>query len=98
MPIINITPATKRIAEQGGLYIERDTFDLSADDSEESTADCISIGEENSDFYVAYLVTGAGLTLHSWPSYVSGLPAKVNSSIELRNVVTRLVQELIKAS
>lgn len=98
MPTINITPATTRIAEAGGLFIERDTVVLSADDGVEQTVDSVVIGEDNSDFLIVYLVGSEALSLYLYPSYIADMPPTVSSSVELRNLVKKLTQEFIKAS
>lgn len=98
MAIINITPATKRIAEQGGLYIKRDTVNLPTNDGGEQTVDSVVIAEDCSDFYVEYLVSSDGLVPYTWPPYLDATPPTVTSSVQLRRVVTELAQALLKAS
>lgn len=98
MASINITPATKQIAENGGLYIKRETVILPDDDGGEQEIDSVVIGEENSDFFIAYLVSKEGLSLYSYPAYIADMPGIIATSIELRALVAKLVKELIKAS
>ena len=98
MARINITPATQQIAKNGGLYIERETVVLPDDDGGEQEIDSVVIGEENSDFFIAYLVGKEGLSLYTYPAYIAGMPGMITSSIELRALVARLVKELVKAS
>ena len=98
MASINITPATQQIAKSGGLYIERETVILPDDDGGEQEIDSVVIGEESSDFFVAYLVGKEGLSLYTYPAYIADMPRIITTSIELRTLIARLVKELIKAS
>lgn len=98
MASINITPATKQIAENGGLFIKRSTVRLPDDDGGEQEIDSVVIGEDNSDFFITYLIGKEGLSLFSYPAYIADMPRIIATSVELRTLVARLVKELIKAS
>ena len=88
MKNVNITPATKKIADKAELYVEKDVFYEELSDGNEIEIDCICITEENSDLYVAYGISWDGSLYYiTSPDFIEDLPAHINTSIELKNVV-----------
>lgn len=93
MKAINITAATKKLAEAQEMYVEVDEVPMMYNDGVEAWIPAIIISEESSDFMVAYGFNEDGtLYLVSSPDYVKGLPECIETSIELKNVVKYLVK------
>lgn len=98
MPKVNITPATKKIAEDVEMFVEFETATIEHDDGEVIEFDAVRIAEDCSDFFIQYKVMGNGtLELYSKPDYVHGLPTIITSSVQLRNVVKDAVQHCLNA-
>lgn len=92
MTKVNITPATKKIAESAEMYVENDTRTIIIGE-EERTQDTVVIGEECSDFYIEYGVSRDGSLFHIVsPDYVEDLPAHINTSAQLKAVVKYAVE------
>lgn len=85
---VNITAATKKIADAAEMYVDKDFHITETDEFNDTTIDCITIGEENSDFLIQYGFNDDGsLYLLTHHSYVQDLPETIKTSIELKNTV-----------
>lgn len=91
---VNITPATERMAEEAGMYIEVGTTPVwrKSVDEEEWVASVV-IGEENSDFLISYSINDDGSLSHLVsPDYVEDLPAWITHSRQLKYLVQYAAQ------
>lgn len=86
--MVNITPKAKKIAEEHGFYIVFDTNTLVLPNGVEVERDCVTIGEDDTDFLIQYGIGADGvLYLITKPDYVEDLPAHIKTGVELRKVV-----------
>lgn len=81
--MVNVTKLTKKMAEDGGLFIEHNehTFEDTGD-----TVDTVVIGEECSDFYIEYYYDNGILNRLVTPDYIE-CPETISRSVELRDLM-----------
>lgn len=70
-----ITSYCKGLSESAGMYIEYDTHTIEYPNGVSREFDCVTIGEENSDFFVVYTYDQNGdLFLAMKPDYLEDMP------------------------
>lgn len=85
---VNITPKIIKMIESVGMFIEYNVYTKG-----DITSNVIEITEEDSDFLVMYGYSSDGSLFHiTSPNYVEDLPAHIESSIDLRNVVNYIIK------
>ena len=98
MAKVNITPKIREIAENSGLLIDYTVNNLQIGEKV-FERDSITIYEDSSDYFVEYGIDdNYELYLISKPAYIEDLPAHIDSSIKLRNVVKFIASELLRVS
>lgn len=94
---ICIVTQARKAAEKAGLYAETGVETQILKNGIRRDREIVEIGEESSDFLIQYGVSSDGtLYLIVKPSYVEDLPAHINTSAQLRDVIEFAIQEAAK--
>lgn len=97
---VRVTIRAIETARSGGLYVEEGVETQVLRNGirrDREIVEIVGIGEESSDFLIQYGVSSDGaLYLIVKPSYVEDLPAHINTSAQLRDVIEFAIQEAAK--